>query len=399
MLQVQIPGGRSDWLFAFNSLRDLIVSKHHSISTVTKRANLIVDRVRLVATVFAVLTVAWILVDAIVIPWPEWGELALGRIVASSAFAALALVRFDKANISAGLLALGCLLATPLLFYFFSSSVLGEAQGNGASLTVVAAYYFLPFIVASGLAIFPLTALESGLFAAPILLTAAASIFIWPGQLSLDTSISSIWRLFLIIGISSLAGMSQLRFLILLNEQAMRDGLTSLLVRKVGEEVLAHQLSIAERNNQPFSVLLVDLDNFKQVNDQFGHEAGDAVLRSAASKLTARLRRQDIAIRWGGEEFLIALPDTDMAGAERLIRHLSVAGIGGRPDRHPLTASIGVSERREDAIGSLDALVALADRRMYSAKSAGRNCYILHEEPVRWLQLASTRFPKVDSAA
>jgi diguanylate cyclase (GGDEF)-like protein len=120
-------------------------------------------------------------------------------------------------------------------------------------------------------------------------------------------------------------------------------------------------------------VLFLDLDRFKEVNDRYGHDAGDEVLRAAADRIAAVLRRQDTAIRWGGEEFLVLLPNTGVDGAARVARRLGAEGLGARPDGTPQTASVGLAERRVDGVDEASQLIELVDGRMYAAKDAGRN--------------------------
>jgi diguanylate cyclase (GGDEF)-like protein len=377
-------------------LRALAWADLHPLSAQRERTALIVDRVRLIAGAFAFLTLAWIPVDALGIAWPVWGELALYRVVASLAFAGLAIHSFDSASPKAAYLALAGLLAVPLVFYLPALGLLDRADADSDSLAVVTAYYYLPIIVAAGLGFFPLTALEAVAFGVPILAAMVTVTVIYPDLAGLQSALATIWRLLLITGISALAGISQLRLLLMLTEQATRDGLTGLLTRRVGEEVLEQQFSFAARNDMPLAVLFVDLDRFKQINDRFGHEAGDEVLRVAAAGLRRTLRHQDIVVRWGGEEFLVVLPGADTASVEATVRRIASAGIGRRPDGEPLTASIGIAERRSDAQDQSQAVVALADKRMYAAKSAGRNRYCFQGEPVLWLAAPLDRQPAED---
>jgi len=136
---------------------------------------------------------------------------------------------------------------------------------------------------------------------------------------------------------------------------------------------------VALRQKAAFAVLFLDVDNFKKINDQFGHDAGDNVLRGVAERLKKLLRRQDIVIRWGGEEFLIALPNTDVPQARDFIARVAAEGFGTCPDGENITVSIGVAECLEDSVEDWEILATLADKRVYMAKQAGRNCYVLKE--------------------
>jgi diguanylate cyclase (GGDEF)-like protein len=159
----------------------------------------------------------------------------------------------------------------------------------------------------------------------------------------------------------------------------VRDPLTGCLRRESGTELLDAQLHLARRRSAPLTLLFADLDRFKAVNDEFGHEAGDRVLAAAAAALREIARGSDVAIRWGGEEFVVVLPDTTSTDAVTLIQRLGAGTLGTLPDGRPITMSIGIAQVRADAVQSAAALVSLADHRMYLAKQAGRNRYVLDD--------------------
>lgn len=156
-----------------------------------------------------------------------------------------------------------------------------------------------------------------------------------------------------------------------LNELATTDELTGLFNRRHGSEVLRRETDRARRTSQPFGLILLDIDHFKQVNDRFGHDVGDKLLGDVAALLRSRLRKTDVAARWGGEEFAIILPSTDREGgrtfaAELLERMKEIR----TPDGGSVSASFGVVDYRGDE--SASELVKRADRLMYKAKHEGR---------------------------
>jgi diguanylate cyclase (GGDEF)-like protein/PAS domain S-box-containing protein len=159
--------------------------------------------------------------------------------------------------------------------------------------------------------------------------------------------------------------------------QSITDTLTELYNRRHFHSLAQNEAERALRNHVPFSVLLMDVDRFKQYNDAFGHDEGDKVLRALGEEIRKNFRTMDTGFRHGGEEFLVLLPDTTaeaaIAPAERLRKRFSAIPFLPHPDEEPrtVTLSIGISEFRPGI--SIDDLVRSADRAMYAAKNAGRN--------------------------
>jgi diguanylate cyclase (GGDEF)-like protein len=338
-----------------------------------RRATLIVNRVRLFAFLFAVLTPLWSVVDFAVFPFPLWGYLALMRFGACAAFAALLMYYRPNGDLFNAYRAMALLFAIPTVFYVGSHALLGQFALAGISAAIGAGYAFLPFVLLAGLAIFPLTLLESVLAALPMLAAQALSGYFEWHTMDWPSFVGAFWLLVLITGVASLAGMSQLSFMIALVRQAIRDALTGAFSRASGEEVIDLQFTQAQRSGAPLALAFIDLDHFKSVNDEFGHEAGDQVLINMITNISARLRHGDMLVRWGGEEFLLIMPDTTLAQAEMAMARLRDVGFGMRPDRCPVTASIGLAERRADNSADWKCLVETADARMYCAKQAGRD--------------------------
>lgn len=157
------------------------------------------------------------------------------------------------------------------------------------------------------------------------------------------------------------------------------DPLTSLYNRRAFQELAAPLLANAERQGRPVSLLLLDLDQFKAVNDDYGHREGDQVLRQVARILRQSVHRDAVLARWGGEEFVVLMPDTDSGKAMRMAERLRAA-MEGLPARRSLghrsrriTASLGVCSQQGSSL-SLDALVRTAEANLHRAKALGRNC-------------------------
>jgi two-component system cell cycle response regulator len=155
------------------------------------------------------------------------------------------------------------------------------------------------------------------------------------------------------------------------------DPVTGLRTRRYATEFLAFETLRARRYRTPLSVLLADLDHFKRVNDCYGHRVGDEVLQSVADTLRVTLRATDLAGRYGGEEFLVVLPQTDLAGARILAERIRQAveqrtlDVGGT-EPVAVTVSIGVASHG-GTLETPEQLVEAADSALYDAKDAGRN--------------------------
>ncbi len=150
------------------------------------------------------------------------------------------------------------------------------------------------------------------------------------------------------------------------------DALTGLSNRVKLDEALESEMRRAQRYRNAFSIIILDIDHFKRVNDTYGHLAGDEVLKAVAGLLTDNLRETDTAGRWGGEEFLILLPHQDRAGARRLADKLRIAiESADFPGVGTITASLGVTAHA--AGDTLQGLVERADAALYTAKRSGRN--------------------------
>jgi diguanylate cyclase (GGDEF)-like protein len=172
-------------------------------------------------------------------------------------------------------------------------------------------------------------------------------------------------------------GLANVQLREILRSQSIHDPLTGLFNRRYMEETLEREVHRARRGHQPMAILMMDVDGFKHQNDAFGHDAGDAVLRQIAGLFQGKLRREDIACRYGGEEFVLVLPDASLESAARRAEQLRVAVKEMRVPHNdlvlgPITISIGVAafpDHGENAAGLLKA----ADAALYEAKGAGRD--------------------------
>ena len=339
-----------------------------------RRAEAIVRRIGAIAFAFGALTVAWIPVDIAVFAESVWTRLACARVVAALALLALALgSRHGEATRTGAYARLGALFAIAAIFFPVTVEILRDAPLDGFGRGIAAAYAFMPFLLASGIAAFPLALAESALLGAFALVLEAWALDTGRAGLSVPAGIDALWLLALVAAVGAFAAASQLGLMAALVRQSIRDPLTGCLRRESGRELIEAQLRTAARNGTPLTLLFADIDRFKAVNDDHGHEFGDQVLARVAAGLSAALRASDILVRWGGEEFVVALPESTASEAMRLIERLRPGGLGELPNGKKVTVSIGVAEARKgEAIGAA-ALVEAADKRMYLAKQAGRN--------------------------
>jgi diguanylate cyclase (GGDEF)-like protein len=163
-----------------------------------------------------------------------------------------------------------------------------------------------------------------------------------------------------------------------IDEMALTDGLTGLFNHRYFQERLEEEIKRTGRTNEPLSLVLTDIDHFKSVNDDFGHPAGDAVLREVSGIIKSRMRETDMAARYGGEEFALILTNTDHRGALKIAEDLraSVENMNFSSVDRQITISLGISSYPADSSAKQD-MIDKADQALYYAKENGRNNAIL----------------------
>jgi diguanylate cyclase (GGDEF)-like protein len=355
-----------------------LLEARHAPALEKARAQTLSVRVRYFAGALALLTVALVMTDLLIFTrvLPAW--LACGQVVAALPFVMVALPPQGAPTMQAARVELCALLGLPLMYFLFATLVLPSLVDDREQQQAIILMVYSQglFVLAAGLSLFPLTALEAGIALAAILLVAGLDDNFREGWTSVTDTVGRVWLLLLVGSIGAIAAMSQLTLLAMVIDRSARDHLTGLLTREFGVELLEAQFRVAARHDQPLALLFLDLDRFKTINDRYGHEAGDRLLKQTAACLSVNFRTQDILIRWGGEEFLVLMPNTDEAGARKALLRLARQGIGARPDGSPLTCCAGLAERRNDGALDWTKLLECADERMYAAKDAGRNAWI-----------------------
>ncbi len=169
-------------------------------------------------------------------------------------------------------------------------------------------------------------------------------------------------------------------------EEGLRDALTGLRNRRHFDRALPEEIERAGETANPLSLFIMDIDHFKRVNDDFGHPTGDAVLRVVGALLSDNLKGRDVPVRYGGEEFAVILPQTDLAAAESIANRIRVqlsekrlVLTENKLSLGVITASFGVAQWFADESDS--ELIARADAMLYQAKRSGRDRVVCDTEP------------------
>jgi len=354
-------------------LSELISSRDHPQVFQAQRAVLIAHRVHSFAFIFALLVPLWAVLDFMFLPFDIAFDLLWLRLVSSAVFALLAkLSRPDEqnSNLFNSYLYLWVLMFVPSVFFMLTQPMLQGVHLDGWSAAMINLYGLLPYVVMAALSIFPLTLREFGALSLPLAILNTWAL--WPIDGTLASHLTELWLMWLIIGTSFFSSFQQMRTMNAQVRRASFDPLTGVMTRRAGIDTIDLMFRATGLQESPMSLLFVDVDHFKSVNDTFGHEAGDQVLIQVAERLKESIRKGDGLFRWGGEEFVIVLPHTDCASAHHVIERIYEHGLGDRPDGSPLNASMGLSEVIVDGCLGWKCLVEKADERLYEAKTTGR---------------------------
>lgn len=161
-------------------------------------------------------------------------------------------------------------------------------------------------------------------------------------------------------------------------QTATKDGLTGLYDHATFKTLLEHELERTKRYQSRLSLVILDIDDFKQINDRWGHQVGDAILRQIAKQISETIRSADIPARYGGEEFIIILPETDINHgleiSERIRAKIEQTSLKHRP----VTVSVGIAESNMDT--DMAELIEHADKALYRAKHSGKNRVVTYNE-------------------
>ncbi|WP_346796615.1 GGDEF domain-containing protein [Halomonas sp. Bachu 37] len=364
-------------LFAtlLSSLWDTLTSRHHSRDFIFAHAHYLRNRVLAVGLIFAVLSPLWVLVDGIMLPHEIQAYTQLGRLMMTLGFIGVLWLAWHSVDkIRRIRLSAGLLLALPAAFY---ALVLFLMPPGGSR--ELAGYSFIPFLLVATLSIFPFTLIESLLAGLAMLALLSFAQYV-QGSWMTPQGLQEQWLLGTLLVVALTANHFQLGLLLRLYRQATHDALTGLLNRGALERRLAELARSGDEHT--YSLLMMDIDHFKMVNDTHGHSVGDKVLREFARLLALQVRAGDCVARYGGEEFVVILLDTDRRNAalvaERVraaIEQATLFDHDGNPV--PVTTSVGVAchVRGEGT----ETTLKRADDSLYQAKESGRNRICINE--------------------
>ena len=358
------------------ALSDFLSARNHSADFTSTRGRLIRERISPLALVLAIGLLAWIPLEFFLVEPHQFALLATARLVAAGAAISLylALRRARTRPPTRGVrwrLPLAGLLLLPGLLY--AVACLPGAMGD--TELVASGYAFFPVITATVFAIFPLTLRELAC-AYALIIAGFLAVEATAGTLLAPAPLQLLWLMLLAAAICAWASANHLRTLLQLYRQATRDLLTGLLNRRALGEQLEREARRAARYGRPLTLIMIDLDRFKRLNDEYGHLVGDQVLREFARRSAATLRDSDILGRWGGEEFLVGLvetgPDRAEVVAERIRRACADTPLETEDGSTvPFTVSLGVGPVWHGE--PLDEAIRRVDDALYEAKRQGRN--------------------------
>ena len=345
----------------FGGLPPLIEQRHQQILS---------SRLRSLSVMIAMMVLAWAVVE-----WPALDGRARLMVVSFrvllAGFLILLAVGAQRMPVMAGLFAMVALQAG------FFAGMRSQLDANSPDWLAVG-YALFPFALAAQLAILPLALLRGLLLGLPALVLLILPV--WLGGMALRSIWFDLWLFALIMLLALWASAAQLGLLLdLLSARwdAAHDPMTGLSNRRSTMQRMRAELARSQRSGLALSVILLDIDHFKRVNDSYGHDVGDQVIRALSELLKSEMRGGDDASRWGGEEFLLLLTGASLEPAlkvaERVRLRCEMLRVEGLDTQPPVafTISLGVAEwdRRE----SLEDLLKRADEAMYAAKRGGRN--------------------------
>ncbi len=354
----------------------LVSSRTHNIRLTAYRSTTIVSRVRLLAAVFAVLSPVWLAVDALAMGLDAARDLAPIRLMSAGAFAAIVFSLRKMHALRDAYRALFVFLTVVATVFLYAGLHFAELNFKDMQAASSLGYTYLPFLVLASMAIFPLTLIEGIVCSIPaILISTVLPLFSQPA-IDPAQAAAKLFVMVFVAAVALLAGISQLAMMLVLSREGFHDPLTHSVSRPGGEELLDLLYATTSRGGNPIALAYISMDRLADINAEFDYETGNAVLTRAADLLHDQLRSGDTLIRWSGTDFVLVMPNAEVAQAHAAVGRLLSGGLGGCPDRTPVTASIGITERIHDGTMDWWQLIDIAQTRSRQARLQGGNCTV-----------------------
>ncbi|KLV01452.1 hypothetical protein ABT56_22085 [Photobacterium aquae] len=360
-------------MHALQYFRQAWSSAHHATSFHIARSLYLSARINILSALWGSIVILWLPADLILLPLDVCERVVVFRVL----FGLVLLIIFNISRRSATLKsALQTLYLLILSINLFFICVMWALNLPGQNISIPYGYYLLPVAHIALLSIFPLTIKEAGTL---VLITLIASATPFCGIFLIPHSQSSYWFLLMVATAIMMIQLSKLHLMMVMHRQAALDPLTSIYNRGQFLTLAQRVFERCKKDNSPFAIMLIDIDKFKQVNDTWGHSAGDNVLQAFSEFIQNHLRATNLFGRYGGEEFVICIPYTSPEYisliAERLLNGLAELDITISPlgENINVTASIGISYSEPG--DTLFSLIERADVGLYRCKNSGRNCY------------------------
>lgn len=368
---------------------EVLSAKSHAVAFNTTRATYLRTRLVSLCYLWAVLCVLWIPVDVMLLQ-DAASELTIQRLIFAVVLLFIGWMMSQRSTINACRNTMLALVVCLNMFYILANHSLGYPYSINAFSYC---YNLLPFVYVVILTILPLTVKES---LSLMVVTALSQIYVdMQSSALLSFETLALYWLQTVVGLLVIwAQTSKLHMMLRLYRHATLDPLTGIYNRRMLLTLAKRDFENTRVHSRPYSVLLMDLDKFKRINDRYGHHAGDLVLQAFTHAVQETQRKSDIFGRFGGEEFILFLPkcsaDNAQLVADRIMTRVRDMEIPVEGFSNPLkvTTSIGISTSRTQD-DDLSSILAQADQALYVAKNAGRDrchAYDNHQQPVEGVQ-------------
>ena len=359
-------------LFTSFQFGDIFSALQHTNDFKDRRAEYITTRLRFMAFFFALAVPLYIPVDYFTLTREHFVPIVIVRCILSLIHVFVCWLTFRKLSINQVNSLVGLDMLAAALFYVATIYILHSGVGEVPNI----GYTFMPFMIIVMLGLFPLTLISSFLIMMLVVVVPYLGLQVWLDRVVSQETFNMLFLFLLFMGIVLWLQSGQLLMLLKLYRESTRDALTGLINRRVLMKFLDEEVNQHRDKGRCFSILMLDLDRFKLINDNYGHITGDLVLKATARLLENELRLGDIVARFGGEEFVAVLPGLEsfeaVAVAERIRKACTNTYISAADGSEvTFSTSIGVAEYRDGE--NIETTLRRADDALYDAKEQGRN--------------------------